>query len=212
MTSMTLFLYDLESASTPIEGVTVNVCAEAQGLPCDSQWDASTGEGGLVTVHVPGPASVSHYGPAGFLQIQGPGIDQLYYWDFFLSEPTVSISVPVVSQAELQHIAGALSIPIDPNRGMVGFAVGDCDLRSSSGVQVTITPWDSETKVFDLSGEIPTLTASATDLSGIGGAFNVPPGQITITATPAAIGRPSADYPGYVGEGGFTGFSLIPNQ
>jgi hypothetical protein len=212
MTWMTLSLHDLEKPSTPIEGATVNVCAAEQGLPCDSQWDAGVGEGGLVTVQVPGPSATSHYGPTGFVQIQGNGIDQLYYWAFPLSEPTVSISVPVASQADLQAIASLLSVPIDTNRGVVGFVLVDCDLRGSSGVQMTITPSDSETKIFYLVNGIPTLSVSATDISGIGGAFNVPPGLVTITATPAAIGRPSTVFQGYVGEGGVTGFGLNPNQ
>jgi hypothetical protein len=212
-TALTLFVFDLENNNAPLPGITTEACSETLALPCQPEGDAATtDEGGVATVQVAAPIAPPHYGSTGFLQLNGPGIDEIYYWVFHLSEPTVRMSIPVVSRAEVQTIAAVLNVQMDPGRGTVGFSVGDCFLESSPGAQVSITPSDPETRVFYLSNGLPTLDASATDITGLGGAFNVPPGPITITAKPLGLDAASTVFQALVAEGGVTAFSLTPNQ
>jgi hypothetical protein len=211
-TEMTVFLYDLNGA--PLAGVTVDVCSE--GLqPCDSLSSGTTNDAGLVPLQVPGPPPSSTYGPKGYLQLQAPaiGIDALFYWTYPLSEPAVRTNSSAPSQSEISEIAGLLGVAPDMMRGSVAFAVADCDLLASPGVQVTITPNDPETKVFYLSSNgLPIPGATSTDVSGFGGALNVPAGEITIMATPMSLGRPSTVLQAYVAPNKITLVALPPNQ
>ena len=81
--------------------------------------------------------------------------------------------------------------------GMGHVAVGavDCLISNASDVVVTATTGsgvDLSAQRYYLAGGALSKTATATDLTGYAFFFNVPPGSVTITATPRALGRVSS--------------------
>jgi hypothetical protein len=77
------------------------------------------------------------------------------------------------------------------NMGWVGFQVLDCNGISAAGVQVGIDV--SGTREFYNNGILnPTFELAETDSTGIGGFVLVPPGVVTLTATPKALKKPSS--------------------
>ena len=69
----------------------------------------------------------------------------------------------------------------------------------------------SDQAVREFYGTTFDFTATQTDGSGLGGFVNVPPGAVTVTATPIALGKPSSKRTVLVRAGTFTGFYLLPN-
>ena len=82
----------------------------------------------------------------------------------------------------------------DATRGAIAFYVFDCSrsrtANFASGVRVTLDVNDDE--ILQYYGMNFDFTAAQTDATGWGGFVNVPPGPVTVTATPVALGKPSS--------------------
>ena len=77
--------------------------------------------------------------------------------------------------------------------GIAAFEVFDCNGLPSPGATVSIEPMGSQTVPFILTpGDTPTTTETATTSIGVGGFAAVPPGTVTLTATPQGMREPSS--------------------
>jgi hypothetical protein len=103
---------------------------------------------------------------------------------------------------------------VDFSRGIVGVAVSDCVNWYASGVGLSITPSDTQTRVFYFAGTSISGTADSTDLTGAALIVNVPvdAGAIKVTATPKTLGRPSSVVQGLVQAGTVTLIVTSVNQ
>jgi hypothetical protein len=99
----------------------------------------------------------------------------------------------------------------------VSLGAFDCARTVAPGVVFTIDPVDSDggTRVFytTQSGNF-SCTATQTDKSGGAVIVNVPPGPITLTATPAVLGpgHPSSKVAAFARAGWITSALMTVNQ
>jgi hypothetical protein len=81
----------------------------------------------------------------------------------------------------------------------------------ASNVTLTLSGGDQSTVQFYLLvGNVPSITAKATDASGGVGWLNVPPGAVQVTASPAGLGQPSSRGTFFVRAGTTTAAVLGP--
>jgi hypothetical protein len=198
-TAMTLQLNDLLSGA-PVAGATVAACS-----PLDPQCSA---DAGYLSIATSGPdggltltiSSGSTSGPTGYLAITAPTLTpELFYWGYPLSEPTLAEGIPVLSTSDTQavvQLGESDGIPVDlRTHAFVGLGVLDCMHVLAPEVGISISPMDPDggTRVVYFKGGFPSKTATQTDSSGTAVIVNVPVSdQVTITATPVALGRPSS--------------------
>jgi hypothetical protein len=99
----------------------------------------------------------------------------------------------------------------DPGRGGVLFFVYDCGqiLRSAAGVEVTASPAGSA-PLYAQDGLIPVPSATATFSVGAGTIINLPPGQVTLSATLQATGQLIGVTPILIEPGATTIVELVP--
>jgi hypothetical protein len=75
----------------------------------------------------------------------------------------------------------------DPTRGVVVLTVEDCRSKPLAGVSFVVKGVEGSTNFYSVGG-LPTITTSATDISGYGGLLNLPPTTTAIRADHAKLG------------------------
>jgi hypothetical protein len=174
--------------------VDVSICTDCPcgpGHPTLAQ--GVTDANGIFNVTI--PQVVGGTGVATSLcdQVTSPNtVPAFEYFGFPLSEPVLAVTANSPSltlftgtpaaQAQLLASIGATQ---DPLRGLVLAGTLDCLGSGARGVEVTTD--SSGVNPFYAPGEVTATMSNATVYF-----FNVPPGYITLTATPLAISKPSS--------------------
>lgn len=144
----------------------------------------------------------------GYIEVTGDGVG----WLNFFHRPLIEdeeYSEGIVTESGLITLATLLSTTPDDADGDLLFAVADCGPGDPIGAQVSATGTDADTILAYLVGEIPRKDVDVTDQSGFGGYVNVPPGDVTITATVAETSEQIASADVFV-KAGFTSFVFLP--
>ena len=217
-TPLFLTLYDQLSKSTPIADASVVVCSPEDPTCSQILFSGTTGADGGVTVTI--PAGGLNTGATGYIRITGNGlVPELFFWGFPLSEPSLTEAVPTVSkllESVVASSAAGLGVPVDTSsHAIVALGAVDCQITTAPGVQFSISPSDRDagTHVFYFSQSSLSPTADSTDSTGAALIVNVPPGPITVTARPTALGgRASSVVQGFARPGAVTVFVPAANQ
>ena len=210
------------SSLSPVVGASVAVCT---GCPCGGGGvpgplgQGTTDDAGVVTLTYANQLDLGR-GLNGCFVVSAPRIAELYvYWDYPVTvgsddsmDPTDYINAlrPTdVPQLLIDEGVEAGAVIEDlTTRGDVAAVVKDCLGNPAPGVTLSIESNDPVTHVFygrDLSSG-----ATATDIDGTGGFYNVLPGTHVITAQPAGLAQPSSQFQIYVNPGVITETQIYP--
>lgn len=121
----------------------------------------------------------------GFVQVTGPDlVDSRVYVGRPVVEPPPVEEIQLLSPSDLNLLATLAGDEPDPTRGTAIVLVVDCGGEGVGGVRFETPNADSETAQFYLINQAPTLppTATATDVDGFGGYFNLPLGASVVRA------------------------------
>jgi hypothetical protein len=192
-----------------LAGVTVKLC---MGASCTAP--VATDADGRATLTAPSNWLTLYYGPNGYLDVEGAGLQPaLVYWGFPLSEPNGALSSPIVmfTQDEWNLILASLAIPADTMRGAIAALTLDCFGTVAPDVAVALLAPDAGavTPLYQSGASLSGL-ASATDMSGIAFFFDVEPGPHDVTATPIELGAASSHVSLTVRPGTLTEVALAP--
>lgn len=174
-----------------VPGALVQACSPLDP-PCASELSHdSTDDAGLarVTFGTDGQGN----GLTGFLSVDAGGdwYPDLFFWGFRLSEPTVSVSFPLLQHSSVAAIAASNGFSVDPDRAGVVMIALDCMLVYSPGMSFALDSDAGETQLLYKTGPFY-LPGTATDGSGTAIFANAPVGTLTVTATPAGHDTPSS--------------------
>jgi hypothetical protein len=87
----------------------------------------------------------------------------------------------------------------------------DCTGAPAKGVSITASTRDAKTIAFYYGGNnTPTVNATQTDATGVGGFVNLPAGVIDITLRLVATGQLVGKYPVFVRKGSATTIDFWP--
>jgi hypothetical protein len=196
-----------------LAGMDVWACA-TNDVPCNNPWghDQTDAQGriSLTIRRLPGADAT------GYLKVtSSTTVPTYFYWGFPLTHAryvegpgrsgigTSGVSfITSMANQSLSALDGGSS-----NRATVLVFVEDCLASAAAGVGVTLTPADPGIVVLDLQLQ---QTDPITPASGVLVFLNVPAGRVKVTATPAAIGKPSGEVGIYVRAGSFTSVLLRP--
>jgi hypothetical protein len=202
------------ATSAPVQDADVKICGATdpgcQHIPVP---EATSNANGLVAVDVPPTTSLLGGLTAdAFAQINAAGyVPELVFLGYPVSEPLANIAEPTVYLLTPDYLQASGSSWDMMNYGEISFEVIDCDGQGASGVQVTIDVDGGQMQEFYFEGFTPSFAATATDSTGLGGGFvNVPEGNVTLTATPLTLGKPSSHATVIVRKGTLTQAFLFP--
>jgi hypothetical protein len=97
--------------------------------------------------------------------------------------PTYGISPQDFSALAVAVTSAPLSFDQDGGLGHTFVNVYDCEDHQAPGVTLTYSTAGAETATFYMKDGLPNTMATQTDAYGIGGAVNVPVGNLTVKAT-----------------------------
>ncbi len=223
----TTFVLDVDDYLTgsALLGVNVSVC-DSLDVNCDHPLaDGGTDDAGRVVMQVPNQREQLNptLGLNGYVQYMSPStaldgaiVPERWYWGFPLSEsaleeiseaPFLSGTVSPIKPVEQQELATDLGILLDPMLGLVSVDVGDCRGYAAPNVQVTTNVSGSSMSVVYGTSS----TAQATDSTGLVTFFNVPPGNVDLTAAPVALGGTASSHMSVtVRAGSITAVTMLP--
>jgi hypothetical protein len=220
-TSSTFAITIVDSTGAPVPNAAVTVC-EPSSADCSPVESTGTtdADGGVTLTTAPSGYS----GPVGYLEVEAGSafVPELFYWGFPLSEP--SVGWPGIGIYPTELIEGAVQVldafdaSVDiSGHGAVELAAFDCARVVAANVVFTVDPVDPDggTRVFYTTNmDTFSPTATQTDTSGGAVIVNVPPGPITLTATPAVLGpgHPSSKVAAFARAGWITSALMTVNQ
>jgi hypothetical protein len=223
--SLTVTFSHLTSGTHVGAGLTVKLCELADPdcvAPINDQVQETDSAGSVTVIGAARDEDHPGLGLTGYLDVSGsavgdsPIVPALVYWGFPTVEENAVIlpMIPLVSDAEAALIYGSAGVTRDPQRGTVGIGVLDCYGIQASGVTLTATGVDDSTQLIylhdtaaagsSLFGDGPTQSTGAALF------LNVPPGTVTVTATPDVIGRAAGSISVTVRPGSYTVAGLSP--
>jgi hypothetical protein len=191
--------------------------AGAQVLACiDPACNPPTATGttdasGQVVLTFPDQGNI---GFGGYLDVSASGyVPERYFLAYQLSELRSTIAVRLATQLQLTaEFAVVPGLTLDSTRGVVVVDATDCDLQGAAGITVHPDGIDAETRLLYVANGYISATATATDALGAAVLVNVPPAtNISLTATPQALGRPSSHASVLVRAGTISYVELLPN-
>ena len=117
-------------------------------------------------------------------------LDSYLYPGTALYADVASAPVLMLKQSDIDLIASlAGASPLAKGTNFVGVAVTDCDGNSLAGATLTTTP---TVKIrYNGSNSLPSSSATATSADGIGFLFEVPAGNLVVTATVNGMSYPA---------------------
>jgi hypothetical protein len=192
-----------------LAGVTVKLC---MGATCAAP--VQTNADGRATLTAPTSWLTLYYGPNGYLDVEGDGLQPaLVYWGFPLSEPDGAFSTPIVmfTVDEWNLLLASLALPADTTRGAIAALTLDCFGTVAPDVAVALLSPDAgaATPLYQSGASLSGL-ASGTDTSGEAFFFDVEPGPYDVTATPIELGAASSHVSLTVRPGTLTEVALAP--
>jgi hypothetical protein len=194
---------------TPVAGATVKICAEGD-TACASPADtATTDSNGAFTATLPlGPTGFTGHGEvtaAGYfphvIQATGP----------LIPAPGHVYSYPLAATMVGAVLAQGLGIQLDPTKGHIIAFVNDCDGQLAAGATIAIEGGGKTLVAYAIDG-MPEPKATATDASGEAFAFNVEPGEVTLTGALVGTGTVFTKSTVIVRAGTMTEVFVLPTQ
>lgn len=189
-------------SATPLPGVSVRAC---------SQLDPSCGaDTPAVQSDDAGVARLTLAKDfAGVIQLARPDLltGTVYLGRFVDMAPGYPLPMIKAQQAETLGQPYGFTFAEGPDAGLghVFVTVYDCNDCHAPGVSFRFEPTAPTTRTFYLDSKTTlSVTDTATDTNGTGGAFNVPAGDVTVTATFAAGGETFRSTKVHVDSGGAT--------
>lgn len=174
---------------TPWVGISVKMCAKSDP-ECAAPLDQKTTDAkGQATFSI--PTEPGGYG--AFLEFTGdkvaPSLGMYGHTDqeFFFGQKNVD--VPIFSQSTFNLFLSAGGVKADPERGTVSFGMEDCNGNRIAGLTPSASTADAQSTTLYVKGSLPTKNATATDVSGLVGVVNLPPGPVELTGTIAKTGQ-----------------------
>jgi hypothetical protein len=190
-------------SATPLPGVSVRACPA---------FDPSCASSGTATVQSDDAGVAQLQLPSSFdgvLQLARPDLltGTVYLGRFVDVAP--GYPMPMIAAQPAEAFGAQLGVTIaegpDAGLGHVFVSAYDCNDRFAPGVSFRYEPTSATTRTFyDDTKTILSTTDTATDTRGTGGAFNVPAGDVTVTATIPADGRTFRSAKVSVASGGAT--------
>jgi hypothetical protein len=190
------------STGLPVAGV--NVCFSAYCATCGSEGPsamAQTDADGGVTVTLqlgPGQAfGGTNTGFQGCTALSGPGIAPAWGNSGFPQSESHWTIEPVYGMlintpAELAMNCGAIGLTCDPARSVVSMRVVDCMGNPAPDVQVALDHTDPSTTLYYGGGDAGTSSTGLAFFINVPAPATSPPLNVTMTATPVALGRPAS--------------------
>jgi hypothetical protein len=205
-----------------VPGLDLSICLDC---PCGTAVSpvlqrAQTDDAGVVAWSVPQVLNVNGIGQGigldGCVEITSPSMSEIptfAYWGWPISEPvtdraSTNLVIAVTTPDELAAELPMIDVTQDPMRGWLGGVVFDCLGSPAPGVKVTSSSNDMMISTFyyqPVGSEVESTLSS-----GVAGLFNVPPGLVTLTATPVALGKQSSQITVNVQAATSTGFYMFP--
>lgn len=138
-------------------------------------------EDGLVHVSLP-------LGFQGFFEIRSDDTaPALFFLHETLRRDTVTAPLPLISATGLAVLAANNDAVLDfEHDGLVVIRAYDCLGQPAAGVDLSS---DEDGQVFMFVDGLPRVGVEVTDMSGLGGFMNVPPGFVHVTGTHTENGR-----------------------
>jgi hypothetical protein len=175
---------DLNTVSaTWFPGVSVTSCALLDPGCAHGTPPVLTDDAGAATFHLTGAFS-------GFFSLSR---SDLVPWSFYpgnLLAGATSTNLPTfgIDPTDFTILASQVtmappSFATDGGVGHTFVSVYDCEDHQAPGVALTYSTAGAETAVFYMKNGLPSTMATETDGFGIGGAINVPIGNLTVKAT-----------------------------
>ncbi len=205
----------LDRSGAHVAGVSVSACRFGDPA-CDQPLNlvpAQSDANGFVRVSVPpAPNLIDTVGPDTFVKFSSPTIfPSLYFLGYPVSEPVAPIASPWV-------LVTSTSTPPpgwDTSLGLINAVPLDCVGAAAAGVTIAIDVTDAGAFPYCFENQSAVTTGvSVTTANGSGygcGFVNVPPGTVTVTATPVALGRRSSHLQVLAQPGTITNVFLYPS-
>jgi hypothetical protein len=172
----------------PVANAPAKVCAP---LDVDCEMPLSEGvsdEDGKLVVE-------AHYGFRGYTLISPPPdypeMAPAIMWSnppLFEENPDPNVA-HLTSTGEVASAAAIVGADVDPAMGHLFGLTVDCMGQLTSGVVIKAGTVGPETTAYYIKGSLPSPTATETDPNGQAGYVNLPPGNVTITATSTEAGK-----------------------
>ena len=210
MYTFPLVLTDFLSGQ-PAVGATVKVCALSDGACANPLSRSTTGANGTAMVTAPSsPAGID-----GYLEISGDMLVTALSYSIF-SDPT-KIFVPsngirgqVVSKSTFGALAGVIGVMPDATRGHLVVRAKGCADDSLANAKLSVSTADASSTTAYFSGGLPSMSAKATDSSGLVTAVNLPVGLASVSVTLTSSGMTLGKLPVQVRAGALTQLNLGP--
>lgn len=214
---MTLPVIDY-SSHLGVAGLDVSFCTSC---PCPTATgrilsQGQTDDAGTVMLQVPFFLDATGVPSIPCVQVTSPAtppsiVPTFAYWDFPVTEPVVvvtpttalSLDVQVLTPAAYAQYQTLNGVIPDGGRGQVAAVIHDCIGSPAPGVQIAINGSPAGVSVLS-------ATDAGTPSGGLIVFDNVPPGSITLTATPVGLGRVAAQVTLTVAAGTLTEVAMFP--
>jgi hypothetical protein len=163
----------------PVVGALLRACAN-EDTACETPLaEGTTDAEGFVEITVPVEAT----GFAGYYEIT----EAERYPALFVENPPLQgeeVSFRTLSQNTFNAFTALVGVTPDPTRGHAALQGEECDGRGGPELTFASSNGDASTRAAYIAGSLPSAAATETDLSGVGGLFNVPAGaNVTISGT-----------------------------
>ncbi len=121
------------------------------------------------------------------------------------------VGVPLLNQSTFDMMTEmVMGLEANDERGHLALEALDCTWRRTSGVEFEIDTSDQETVELYINESMPTTSTSTTDATGLAGFFNVPAGEVTVTAKSAETGHTIGTAEVFVEAGAISEVAVAP--
>ena len=134
----------------------------------------------------------------------------MYFFNSSIDRAVDISGIQLLNTQAVGVLTQLLDAEFDPERGLVLISTYDCKEEPADGVMLMTDDTDEFSATFYSVKGIPALGATATDLSGYAGIFNVPPGRIAVTGRLNQDGRILASLSLLVKAGSITYSRMAP--
>jgi hypothetical protein len=113
----------------------------------------------------------------------------MYFFNPPVARNISNIVLVMSSATTVSGLAALAGVTQDNGRGFVLLSVVDCTGVPASGVTLSSSPQDPQSRTFYAKEGFPSASATATDSSGYGGLMNASLGTLTLSASFADYSR-----------------------
>jgi hypothetical protein len=180
------------TSGKPVPGAAVKACPRTDGTCATPQAQTIADDAGRGVLDLPSHPAIG-LGFQGYYDIDASGEAP---WLLFSSSPLTraqaTFSWSLLSPAAVTSTFAAVGVTPLSGRAVIIVEALDCLLSPASHVTFTPDVMDPQMKLFYVSGGGLTTLTSETDITGFAFFVNVPPGSVTIQATPKELGKVSS--------------------